>query len=255
METAKQATIEINNLKKTFYDSSLIPFRKSKQITALDGVSLRVKPGEVVALVGRNGAGKTTLMKILATLVIPTSGQVRIGDADVVIAPERAKAMIGLATGDERSFYWRITGRQNLDLFAALYNIPRNQIRKRVNEVIQIMNLTPNANQTFKSYSTGIRQRLALARCLLHDPPVLLLDEPTHGLDPVMKSRLLNLLRNELAIGAGKTILFATHQLSDATEAADRIAILDRGKLLAELPAANAEEAKKILLQAETDDT
>ena len=243
--------IEINDLKKIFYESSLIPLRRGRQITALDGVNMRVNSGEVVALVGRNGAGKTTLLKILAALVLPTSGKVQIDSADVVSEPDRVRALVGLATGDERSFYWRLTGRQNLELFAALYNLPTRLIRSRVEELSNTLGFSSYADQFFKSYSTGMRQRLALARCLIHNPPVLLLDEPTHGLDPVMKSQLLNFLRDELVRSAGKTIIFATHQLSDATEIADRIAIIDRGRIIAELPPQKADDAKKILLETE----
>ncbi|MEW6202444.1 MAG: ABC transporter ATP-binding protein [bacterium] len=244
--------IEISDLKKIFHESSLIPLRRGRRIVALDGVNLRVNSGEVVALVGRNGAGKTTLLKILTTLVLPTSGKARIDGTDVVSEPDRVRALAGFATGDERSFYWRLTGRQNLELFAALYNLPTRLIRSRVEELSHTLGFSSYADQTFKSYSTGMRQRLALARSLIHNPLVLLLDEPTHGLDPVMKSQLLNFIRDELVRSAGKTILFATHQLSDATEIADRIAVIDRGRIIAELPSQEADDAKKILLETES---
>ncbi|MEW5944886.1 MAG: ABC transporter ATP-binding protein [bacterium] len=234
--------IEIQNLKKIFVDVPLIRFWERRVITALDGVNLDVSEGEVVALVGRNGAGKTTLLKTLSSLVLPTSGAARIGGVDVVREPQKAKRLIGLVTGDERSFYWRLTGQANLELFAALHDMRGRISRGRVAETLDLVGLTDRARTSFKSYSTGMRQRLALARALLHDPRVLLLDEPTKGLDPAMKTRFLQLVKDGLAAKENRTVLFATHQLDEAGKVAHRIVLIEAGRIVMTVPANRVEE-------------
>lgn len=242
--------ISTADLRKSFRESSTLRFWERREITALDGVDLRVNRGEIVALLGRNGAGKTTLLKILATLVLPSAGTARIADIDVAQNSALARAHIGLLTGDERSFYWRLTGHANLELFAALNDIPRHRIPSRVSEALELAGLSGRAHTSFKSYSTGMRQRLALARCLLHNPPVLLMDEPTKGLDPPTKSRFLELLRDELANKQGKTILLTTHNIEEV-DAADRVDIIHNGKIVASLPPSEKERIKKTLDQNE----
>lgn len=224
--------IRIINLTKTYRAGSPNPFKKGPAQRALDDASFDVQSGEAVALVGRNGAGKTTLLKILCTLVLPDAGSATVCGHDVVRDAAAARRCIGYASGDERSFYWRLTGRQNLNLFAALQDTPPREIRDRVNSLLALTGLEKKADTPFKNYSSGMRQRLSLARSLLHGPEVLLLDEPNRGLDPLLQQRFMDFLRDELLGRRKMTILLATHNLQEAAATAARVALLDKGKLL-----------------------
>jgi ABC-2 type transport system ATP-binding protein len=231
--------IEVNNVKKQFlkekgYVQTLFhPFRKNI-IPALDGVSLKVKKGEVCGLLGPNGAGKTTLMKILATLIIADSGSVFVNKFDVIKNEQKVKDSIGLIHNDERSFFWRLTGRQNLEFFASLYALKGRALKLRVDEVLRIVGLEAKSDIRFDSYSTGMRRRLGFARGLLINPDVLLVDEPTSGVDPVTTIRLRTFLKEEIAKRLGKTVLLATHDLKEAQSICDRIIILHKGKIRAD---------------------
>jgi ABC-2 type transport system ATP-binding protein len=242
--------IDIENVAKRFKSASLNPFRKPDVTVALDGVSFSVGRGETVALVGRNGAGKSTLLKILSTVVTPDSGRALVGGVDAARRPEEAKKFIGLAGGDERSFYWRLSGRQNLILFAALQNVPRRGLSKKVGESLALFGLSDKADIPFKNYSTGMRQALALARSTLHEPEILLLDEPGKGLDPLMREGFMNFLKNVLSEKNGKTILLATHDLDMALGIAHRIALLERGKLVFLGPPQNTEHLRSLMRES-----
>ncbi len=194
----------------------------------VDAVDLAIAPGELFGLLGPNGAGKTTLVKMLATLIEPTGGRARVGGYDLRHATA-IKAAIGLVTTDERSFYWRLTGRQNLDFFAALHGLPK--VRSRVAEMLALVGLEEVADRTFKEYSTGMRQRLAIARALLHRPQVLFLDEPTRGLDPAAIQALHAFIRDDLTGRQGLTVLLTTHWLQEAERLCDRVAILHKGRV------------------------
>ena len=199
---------------------------------AVDGVNLSVRAGELFGLLGPNGAGKTTLIKMLCTLVLPTSGSAQINgfnlNQDTAI-----KASIGLVTSDERSFYWRLTGRQNLEFFATLHHIPQNQIPARVDEVLEKVGVGPIADKRFLTYSNGIRQRLSIARALLNRPRILFLDEPTKGLDPIATDRLHHLIRKQLVDEQGITVFLTTHDLEEAKNLCDRLAVMNQGQILA----------------------
>lgn len=224
--------IDIQGLSKNFRTAPLNPFRKPDITRALEDVSFRTEAGTITALVGRNGAGKSTLMKILATVVLPDSGSARVNGRDVLREPAAVRACIGLSGGDERSFYWRLTGRQNLLVFAALQNVPRREIPAKVDHLLDLFGLAGKAGIPFRNYSSGMRQRLALARALLHNPRVLLLDEPNKGLDPLLQESFKNFLTNELVGKHAMTVLVATHDLDTALEIAHRVAFLDKGRLL-----------------------
>ena len=199
---------------------------------AVDRIDLSVPEGELFGLVGPNGAGKTTLIKLLATLGVPTSGQAWVGGHP--LSETRAiKRVLGLVTSDERSFYWRLTGRQNLAFFAALQAVPQEQIPGRVTETLALLDLGAVADQRFLTYSTGMRQRLSIARALLHQPRLLFLDEPTKGLDPNVTRQLHTLVRDELTRSQGLTIFLTTHLLAEAELLCDRIAILHAGRIRA----------------------
>jgi len=204
------------------------PFAAPERVRALRGVDLHVKTGEIFGLLGPNGAGKTTLVKILSCLILPDRGRALIGGEDVR-HENKVKPLLGLVHSDERSFYWRLSGRENLRFFARLYDVPGKRIDARIDELLRKVDLADAAPRRFSDYSSGMKQRLAIARALLHDPPVLLMDEPTRSLDPASSLALRALIKTELQERDGKTILLATHNLREAEVLCGRVAILVDG--------------------------
>ena len=217
---------------KRYRDIILNPFKK-KDFTALNGVNLSIKKGELFALLGSNGAGKTTLIKIFCTLVLPSSGKAFIDGLDVTTNGKNIRKKIGYVFSDERSFYWRLTGRQNLRFFAILNNIPKVEIERRTDEVLTSVGLLEEANRRFKDYSTGMKKKLAIARGLLVNPEILFMDEPTSGLDPLIADNIKRLVRKKLVEEEGKTVILTTHNLKEAEELCDRLAVIDKGKIKA----------------------
>jgi ABC-type multidrug transport system ATPase subunit/ABC-type multidrug transport system permease subunit len=199
---------------------------------AVDHVSLRVKRNELFGLVGPNGAGKTTLIKMLTTLVLPTSGSIQIAGFDISME-EKVKKAIGLATSDERSFYWRLTGRQNLHFFASLHNIPAHKAKVSISRALAQVGLEAAADRRFHTYSTGMRQRLAIARALLTEPEVVFMDEPTKGLDPLAANNLHQLIREHLIEELGLTVFLTSHHLTEVEKICDRIAVMHQGQIRA----------------------
>jgi ABC-2 type transport system ATP-binding protein len=228
--------IEVAGIEKTFIKKRSIgelvrhPFRRAERIRALDGIDLTVHEGEIFGILGPNGAGKTTLLKILSCLVLPDEGRARVGGVDT-IRENRVKPMIGLVHADERSFYWRLTARENLRFFARLYNLEGRRIAPRIDELLARVEMTEEADRPFSGYSSGMKQRIAVARALLHDPPILFMDEPTRSLDPAAALALRAFIREQLHERDRKTILLATHNLREAETMADRVAILVKGKV------------------------
>jgi ABC-2 type transport system ATP-binding protein len=202
-------------------------------VHALRGVTLQVAPGEFFGLFGPNGAGKTTLIRILTTLVIPSGGRAEVHGYDVVREPGRVRALVGLVYSNENSFYGRLTGQQNLEFFAALQNLGRKEARQRIAELLELFGLTAAADAPFQSYSTGMRQKMNVARALLHNPPVMFLDEPTKGMDVLTAETLRRLLRNELVERQRKTVILTTHDLEEMEALCDRVGILEAGRLRA----------------------
>ncbi|OGO22530.1 MAG: hypothetical protein A2144_02225 [Chloroflexi bacterium RBG_16_50_9] len=231
------AAIKVTNLTKRFTRTSgymdLLPdfIRKRRNITAVRDANLEIKAGEFFGLLGPNGAGKTTLIKMLCTLILPTSGKASCQGYDVVKEEQKVKETIGFISAEERSFYWRLTGRQNLEFYASLYHMPEHTIRERIDELLSLVGLTGDADRRFQTYSTGMRQRLAIARGLLNSPRILFVDEPTKGLDPINAKNVRDFLRQKLAT-AGRTIILATHFMVEAQELCDRVAIMNRGRIV-----------------------
>jgi ABC-2 type transport system ATP-binding protein len=197
----------------------------------LDGVDFEVEKGEVFGLLGPNGAGKTTLLKILCTLLLPTGGQACVDGYDVMDAPWEVRRAVGYCLDTERSFYYRLTGIQNLRFFASLNNLPSTNAGTRIAQVLDLAGLNGAANAPFMTYSKGMQQKLGLARALLTDPAVLLLDEPTKSLDPGAAVDLRRFLRGIVTQEMKKTVLLVTHNLDEARTCCDRLAFMDRGKI------------------------
>jgi ABC-2 type transport system ATP-binding protein len=198
---------------------------------ALRGIDLEVPWGGIVALLGPNGAGKSTLLRILGTTVLPDRGRAEVAGHDVVSDPGAARRCLGLVLGEERSWYWRLSGRDNLQFFAALQGMPRAAARARAAELLDDIDLTDAADRRFDRYSSGMRARLSLARALLCEPPVLLFDEPTRTLDPVAASAFRQEVRRQAE--AGRAVLFATHDLHEAAAVASRVVVMVGGSVVA----------------------
>ncbi len=210
---------------------------RRERFRAVDGIDLRVESGEIFGLLGPNGAGKTTTMKMLATLLIPTSGAIRVLGIDPLERPREVRARLGAMLSGERSLYWKLTARENLEYFAALYHVPQAETDQRIAGVLTAVKLTDRAEDYVERYSTGMRQRLALARALLPDPPLIILDEPTVGLDPQASRDLRDRVRELRA--QGRTVLLTTHYMEEADQLCDRVAIIDHGRIVAlDTPAA-----------------
>ncbi len=204
-------------------------------VEALRGISFKVRFGEVVGLLGGNGAGKITTIKILATLLIPDEGHASVCDYDVVKEVSKVRELIGVMLNVEKGFYGKLTGEENLRYFASLYGLPRNEIKRRVKELIELLELDRlgATHKLYEEFSLGMKARLAFARALLRDPPVLLLDEPTLGLDPPSVRKTRELVK-ELARKEGKAVFYTTHNMFEAEIVCDKILLINHGKIIAE---------------------
>ncbi|MEP7199953.1 MAG: ABC transporter ATP-binding protein, partial [Chloroflexota bacterium] len=202
-------------------------------VHAVRDISLRVDAGELFGLFGHNGAGKSTLVRMLATLVRPTHGCATINGCDLVRDERRVRASIGLVASDERSFYGRLSGHDNLRFFAALQNVARPKIDERVRYALNLFGLAHIAARPFQTYSTGQRQRLNMARAILHDPPILFLDEPTKSMDVQTSDFVKALVKQELVGQQHKTVIFISHELYEMENFCDRVGIVHRGELRA----------------------
>ncbi|MBK8901509.1 MAG: ABC transporter ATP-binding protein [Anaerolineaceae bacterium] len=218
--------IKVANLSKTYQN-------RGKTVTAVTNITFSVKQGELFGLFGPNGAGKSTLVRMLTTLLAPTRGTAVVNGFDVVQQEMQVRASVGLVTADERSFYGRLTTRQNLQFYAAMQNIPRTHIPRRIAEVLELFDLEQKADAATQSLSTGQKQRLNMARALIHDPPVLFLDEPTKSMDVQTSDFVKALIRDELVNRQGKTVVFISHELYEMENFCDRVLILANGTVQA----------------------
>ena len=204
-----------------------------REVHAVRDVSFDVERGELFGLFGSNGAGKSTLIRMLSTLLAPTRGTATVAGFDIARDELKVRASIGLVASDERSFYGRLSCRQNLAFYAALQNVPRAQIGPRVERALGLFDLQLKANAPFQSLSTGQKQRLNMARALVHDPPILFLDEPTKSMDVQTADFVKALIKDELVARQRKTIIFISHELYEMDNFCDRVAILAEGQLRA----------------------
>jgi len=232
------SAISIRNLSKTYP----VPFQRLRAffrrpakaaVEALRDVSFEVETGEIFGLIGRNGAGKTTLTKIVATLVQPTTGSVAVHGHDSVEQDELVRREIGLATAEERSFYWRLTSEQNLLFFARLHGLSARETKQRISDLFARLELEEVAKRRFGELSTGNKQRLAVARAMLASPPVLLLDEPTRSLDPLAAARMRDMIRSLAEQDPPVTIFLTSHNLAEVETLCRRVAIISRGRIRA----------------------
>lgn len=223
--------IEVSHLRRVFKSNIGVIKRTAKEIVAVDDVSFGIEEGELFGLLGPNGAGKTTTVKMLTTLLIPTGGSASVRGFDVVARADEVRKRIGFIFGGERGLYWRLSGIDNLRYFASLYGIDPDVSKKRIAYLLELVGLTGRGEENVGGYSRGMKQRLHVARTLLHDPDVLFLDEPTLGLDPVgareFRQVILNLQSEK------KTILLTTHYMFEADALCDRIAIINHGRIIA----------------------
>jgi len=223
--------IELRDIHRTFQTTTGTIRRRRKDVVALDGLSLAVPEGELFGLLGPNGAGKTTTIKILTTLLIPTSGTATVLGHDVVRETKQIRRRIGFVFGGERGLYYRLSGADNLRYFAELYGVAPREIGPRVVELLALVGLTERADERVEGYSRGMKQRLHLARTLLHRPEVLFLDEPTIGLDPIGARELRKIVTDLHA--KGTTIVLTTHYRFEADAMCERIGVIDHGHLVA----------------------
>jgi ABC-2 type transport system ATP-binding protein len=224
----------------------------------VDDVTLDVAAGEIFGLLGPNGAGKTTIFKMLATMIAADTGTAIVAGHDIARNPSSVRERLAIVPADERSLNWRLTAAQNLDLFAALQHVPRRECASRVARVLATVGLGDSGMKRVSEFSSGMRQRLLIARALLTDPKILLLDEPTRTLDPLSAQELRRFLREQLAATNGCTILLATHNTDEAFSFCDRVAVLNRGHVLAVgaarmLAARYGDERYRLLLRGAVD--
>jgi ABC-2 type transport system ATP-binding protein len=224
--------VVIESVHKTFRPAGFFWFGHARVEThALKGISLDAAGGEVLALLGPNGSGKSTTLKLVSTMLLPDQGRVFVGGANTRLQSKSVRSQVGFALASERSFFPRLTVRENLDFFGALEDLPRSERGRRVECVLHDVGLSDAGGKQAMKLSSGMYQRLGIARALIKRPSVLLLDEPTRSLDPAAASHLWRMIR--ALAGNGITILLATHNFPEAVAVADRIAILQKGELLA----------------------
>jgi ABC-2 type transport system ATP-binding protein len=226
------AVIEVQDLGRVYRSRTGIRRRSVKDVEAVRGINFSVEKGELFGLLGPNGAGKTTTIKILITLLLPTSGAARVLGHDVVKETRAVRRRVGYVFGGDRGLYERLSARDNLRYFAELYGVPPREQPRRIGALIEQVGLVGRERELVEGYSRGMRQRLHIARGLLHDPDVLFLDEPTIGIDPVGARELRSTISGLIA--AGKTVLLTTHYMFEADELCDRIAVISCGRIVAE---------------------
>lgn len=214
--------VRTESISKSFHDA------KRGTIEAVVDVSMEARPGEIFGLLGVNGAGKTTLLRILSTVLRPSKGVAQVAGFDVVREPDRVRASIGFMS-TSTALYGRLTAREVLEYFGGLYGLKGQELKSRVDTVIEQLNIGPFANGLCDKFSTGQKQRVSIARTILHNPPVLFFDEPTSGLDVVTSQIVMNFIEQERR--DGKTVVFCTHIMSEVERLCDRVAIIHDGRI------------------------
>jgi ABC-2 type transport system ATP-binding protein len=218
---------------KRYRDWLLTPFSPRKVSTALERTTLGVQAGDRIAVMGPNGAGKTTLLRLMGGLLLPTEGEIIVNGFSTLRHNSAARKSVGFVLNEERSFFWRLTGVQNLEFFGALDNLWGAVLRDRIRELISLVGLEGAAGRPVAAYSSGMKQRLALARGLIAEPEVLILDEPTRALDPIACDEIVELIMGRIYQGSRKTLLIATHRMEEAMKLCNKVAVINGGQLKA----------------------
>ena len=224
------SVIDVHDVRRSFRAATGIWRRSRDEVHAVRGVSFSVERGELFGLLGPNGAGKTTTIKMLMTLLLPTSGMLRVLDYDVVRQPREVRRCVGYVFGGDRGLYERLSGFDNLRYFAQLYSVPPREQRRRIEEMLELVGLRGRETERVEGYSRGMRQRLHIARGLLHRPEILFLDEPSIGIDPVGARQLRKTVR--ALADQGITVMLTTHYMFEADELCDRIAVISGGRII-----------------------
>ena len=223
--------VDVQSLSKTFETKEGPILRKRRRsITAVDGISFSVPKGEIFALLGPNGAGKTTTVKMLCTLITPSLGDAIINGYSVVKEQQKVRESLGVMLTGERTLYWKLTGHENLQYFAALYHLQPSDSKERIEQLLKLVGLAEREDTLVENYSTGMRIRLSFAKALLNEAPVLLFDEPTASLDPQSAHLIRDLIRDLKR--EGRSIILTTHNMDEAEVLSDRVAIIDHGKIV-----------------------
>jgi ABC-2 type transport system ATP-binding protein len=252
MSVQPEHAIEAIDLVRTYRTHLGVLRRRRLDVEAVRGVSFTVRPGELFGLLGPNGAGKTTTIKMLITLLLPTSGTARVMGHDVVRETTEVRKRIGYVFGGDRGLYDRVSGLDNLRYFAELYGVDPGQQKRRIEALIEMVGLTGREREKVEGYSRGMRQRLHIARGLLHDPEVIFLDEPSIGLDPIGARELRRTIQS--LVEAGKTVLLTTHYMFEADALCDRIAVINGGRIVAQGTGADLKQAvvNRTIVEIET---
>lgn len=233
-ETLMSDAISFTGVTKIYRIPSILPWQKTKKISALNDINFICPKGKITCLLGPNGAGKTTVIKILAGLVSQDGGVINLHGKPFREPSGDATVKIGVMAANDRSFYWRLTGRQNLEFFTALYGFRKREIRGIVSAVQAELGIEEEGDKPFRLYSTGIKQKYLLARALLCNPDILLLDEPTSHIDPIAKENIHAIIRDNFIARRNTTVLLCTHDLYEVQKLADYIILLNAGKVVAE---------------------
>jgi ABC-2 type transport system ATP-binding protein len=219
---------------KRYREWILTPFSPRRVCTALEGATLAVQAGDRIAVMGPNGAGKTTLLKLIGGLLLPTEGEIIVNGHNTLYHNSAARKSVGFVFNEERSFFWRLSAVQNLEFFGALDNLWGVDLRNRIRDLISLVGLETAADKPVSAYSSGMKQRLALARGLIAEPEVLILDEPTRALDPIACDEMVELIMSRIRHhGSRKTLLIATHRTEEAMKLCNKVAVIDGGRLKA----------------------
>lgn len=234
-------TVEIIQASKRFYT-------QGREIKAVEKFDFSFNSGEITGILGPNGSGKTTLIKMICGLIIPTSGIIRVLGADTGKAPYMTRSSIGLITAEERGFYGRLSGMHNLEFFSGLYGLPPAKIKSRVEELDSLLNLGNQLKTPYQKYSSGNKQKLAIARALLHAPEILLIDELNKSLDHEFRPRFISFLR-KMAAEDEKTIILTTHMLDEAEAVCDNAIIIDSGRIISSGPVSKLTDNGRIRLK------
>lgn len=229
--------IEVENLGKSFvlerplYKHLFTPFEAGQKVCALRRINFSIESGEILGVVGPNGAGKTTLLRILAGLLEPSIGSVKLCGRQLKAKSRRLRGSIGYVSGNERSFFWRLTGRENLEFFGRLYGLSGKETRERTLHILKQFGFEEKSDQLFRDYSTGMRKKIALMRVLLHQPCIMLLDEVTNSLDPKSAKMVKDLVREYISNGKYRAAVWSTHRLEEIAEICDQVIMIEEGNI------------------------